>query len=233
MENNNRYSKYLAIIALVLSVIGVSLGFAAYTNTVTIKARADVAGSGSSEWHGAQPSSDPNTPTQGTVTPKKCDSSFTTCTNASSTVASTANVTAQGIEGIDVHFTEPDQYYVYTFYAVNSSPYTSFLNSIDGIDENGTFNVTCTPAAVGSSQAASAEVTTDVCPHIHIAVVPGVGTPDENEYIEDDNDINYHEVISNSSERIDVRISYDAGYPADGGIEVAFGDITLTYDSAD
>ena len=54
MENNNRYSKYLAIIALVLSVIGVSLGFAAYTNTVTIKARADVAGSGSSEWHGAQ-----------------------------------------------------------------------------------------------------------------------------------------------------------------------------------
>lgn len=228
MENNNRYSKYLAIIALVISVIGVSLGFAAYTNTVTIKARADVVG-GSAPWPGAEPSIDPSNPTTGTVTPKKCtDDTYETCTAAPAGEASSATVTANGIEGIDVHFTEPGQYYLYEFYAVNSSPYTSYLNSVSGIGTDPTFNKTCTPATVGSSQAASAGVTEAVCEHIHISVMPG-----SDEFIEDDTNISGHTVAANSNEKIQVRVFYDTGYPSDGGIEVQFGDITLTYNSAE
>jgi len=41
MQNNNRYSKYVALVALLIAIVGVSLGFAAYSNTVTIKAAAD------------------------------------------------------------------------------------------------------------------------------------------------------------------------------------------------
>ena len=229
MENNNRYSKYLAIIALVISVIGVSLGFAAYTNTVTIKAKADVVGPTDYDWPGAEPSVDPSNPTPGSVTPKKCtDETYTSCTTAPGTEADPATVTANGIQGIDVHFTEPGQYYLYEFYAVNSSPYTSYLNSVSGIGTDPTYNKTCTPAAVGSVAAASAGVTASVCEHVHISVMPG-----SDEYIEDDTNITGHTVAANSNEKIQVRVFYDEGYPSDGGIEVQFGDITLTYDSAE
>lgn len=222
MENNNRYSKYLAIIALVISVIGVSLGFAAYTNTVTIKARADVVRSGVDDWHGAEI-------TPGPVTPKKCtDETYESCTTAPTGEADNATTTENGIQGIDVHFTEPGQYYLYEFNVNNNSPYASYLNSVSGIGTDPTFNKTCTPAAVGSVEAASAGVTATVCEHIHISVMPG-----SDEYIEDDTNINDHVVAANSNEKVQVRVFYDAGYPSDGGIEVQFGDITLTYNSAD
>ena len=67
MQNNNRYSKYVALAALLISVIGVSLGFAAYSNTVQIKAKAEV------RYDTVQKpgvlSTDPDDPTEGPVTP--------------------------------------------------------------------------------------------------------------------------------------------------------------------
>ena len=41
MQNNDRYSKYIAIIALLISIVGVSLGFAAFSDVVQINAAAD------------------------------------------------------------------------------------------------------------------------------------------------------------------------------------------------
>ena len=41
MENNDKFVRYIAIIALLIAIVGVSVGFAALTNTVNIKATAD------------------------------------------------------------------------------------------------------------------------------------------------------------------------------------------------
>ena len=59
MRSND--SKYITIIALVLAVVGISIGFAAYSNTVQIKAQADVRPSGSN-FEGGILSTDPDDP---------------------------------------------------------------------------------------------------------------------------------------------------------------------------
>ena len=223
MENNNRYSKYIAVIALLISVVGVSLGFAAYSNTVQIKAAADYRGTPGTT-KPTEPSTDPDTPTTGPVTPTPDPD------NVPGGSADPATVTENGIENIMVHFTAPGQKFNYTFYGVNTTEFTSYLNKVVFGPK------TCAPDASNGNAAQAVYVngtdgTSGACADIHLAVTAG-GT----EYIESDSDqeINGHTVAAGGNETIVVTVEYaDGGAVADGDFTVNFGTTELQYSTVD
>lgn len=202
--DNNGYTKYLAVIALLISVVGVSLGFAAYSNTLTIRAQADY--TPPQDQHAAELSTDPNTQTDGTVTP-----------TTDGATADPATLDENGIQNISVHFTAPDQRATYTFYGVNSTAFVSYLKSV-------TFgSKTCTPGT-----GTTASYVTAACGDIVMNISAG-----SDDYTETTNNITNHSLASGSSETITVTIEYiDGGAVADGPFDVDFGTSSLYYSTA-
>jgi len=211
MQNNNRYSKYVALAALLISVIGVSLGFAAYSNTVQIKARAEV------RYDVPQKpgilSTDPDDPTEGDVTP----------TTTGGATAEDADLTENGIENILVHFTAPGQTATYSFYGMNASEFTSYLNDV-------TFGTkTCTAAANQDGSTTTASYIAAACNDIVMYI-----SASSDDFTDTDHDVNGHSLASGSSEPIAVTIEYiGGGAVADGNFDVNFGTSTLTYGTVD
>ena len=208
MENNNRYSKYAAVIALLISVIGVSLGFAAYSNTVQIQAAADVR---LPSVKVGELSVDPDEQQDGTVTP----------TTTGGATAEAADLTDEGIENIRVHFTAPGQSATYSFYGVNTSAFVAYLNSV-------VFGTkACSPSTTGNP--ATASYVTDACNDIVMTISAG-----SDSWTETENNIDSHSVSSESNEPIAVTIEYlDGGNTADGDFDVDFGTSTITYGTVD
>jgi len=213
MENNNRYSKYLAIIALLISVVGVSLGFAAFSNTVQIKATADVTPD-QTQYEGGILSTDPSDPEDGTVTP----------TTTGGATADPATLTKDGIENIHVTFTEPGQSATYSFYGYNNSAFVSYLNDVTF----GSKSCAAKPNANGSTttDAYVQEACDDIVMYISVG-------PDDS-FTETDHAVTGHTLASETSEPITVTIEYiDGGDTADGNFEVNFGTSTITYGTTD
>lgn len=207
MENNNRYSKYIAIIALLISVVGVSLGFAAFSNTVQIQAQADVRPD-SSAYRGGVLSTDPNDVEEGTVTP----------TTSGGATAEAADLTETGIENIMVHFTAPNQSATYSFYGINKSEFLAYLNEVNFGSKS------CTPGT-----GTTASYVTEACNDIVMTIAIG-----SDSWTETDNDINGHTIDSQANEPITVTIEYlEGGATADGDFDVDFGTSTIKYGTVD
>ena len=206
MENNNGYSKYIAIIALLISVVGVSLGFAAFTNTVQIKARADY--TAPNDTPVGELSTSPSSQTDGPITP----------TTEGGATAENANLDEDSIENISVHFTAPGQKATYSFYGVNTSAFTSYLNEV-------TFGTkACTPGT-----GTTASYVEDACNDIIMTITAG-----SDEFTATDTDVNGHSLASGGNEPIVVEIEYiDGGNVADGDFTVDFGTSTLKYGTVD
>jgi len=209
MENNNRYSKYAAVIALLISVVGVSLGFAAYSNTVQIQAAADVRYD--TPVKVGELSVDPDEQVDGPVTP----------TTTGGATAEAADLTEEGIENIRVHFTAPGQSATYSFYGVNTSAFVAYLNSV-------VFGTkACSPATSGNP--ATASYVTEACNDIIMTIAVG-----SDSYTDTETDIASHAVASETNEPIAVTIEYlDGGQTADGDFDVDFGTSTITYGTVD
>ena len=134
MGENKNY-KLVSILALIIGIVGVSLGYAAFTSTLTITPAAEVRPDGSkfnvdfSSSSSSVQTSDvaavlnPNNVTGFTAT----DAQFN---NASDPTATNLKAT----------FTEPGQTATYTFYAYNAGEFVAYLNSIVFSG-----NKTCTP----------------------------------------------------------------------------------------
>ena len=206
MENNNKYVKYLAIFALLLSVAGVTVGFAAFSNTVEIKATADFTPDGSA-YRGGVLSVDPDEQTDGTVVP-----------TTEGATAESANLTERGIQNIVVHFTEAGQSATYNFYGVNASEFVAYLNSV-------VFGTkTCTPGT-----GTTTSYVADACEFINLTIKIG-----NDEFTETNNAINGHELNSTGHETITVTVDYIAGAPsADGPFTVDFGTSVISYGTVD
>lgn len=212
MQNNNRYSKYVALVALLISVVGVSLGFAAYSNTVQIKAQADVRPSGSN-FEGGILSTDPDDPEEGPVTP----------TTTGGATAEVANLTENGIENIKVHFTAPGQTATYSFYGYNNSEFVTYLNDV-------TFgSKSCTAAANADGSTTTASYIAAACNDIIMYI-----SASSDDFTDTDHNVSNHTLASGASEPIAVTIEYIAGgAEADGNFDVNFGTSTLTYGTVD
>ena len=117
-----RSSKVIAIVALLVGVVGLSLGFAAFSNSLTISSSAKVEPTGETfDVDFSSSSSETLTDAvQGVSTPS-------TVVATDATINNTGNPT---ISGLGATFTEPGQSVTYTFYARNTGEYKAYLNSI-------------------------------------------------------------------------------------------------------
>ena len=216
----NRSSKIIAVLALVVGVAGLSLGFAAFSNTLTIQSSAEVKPDDS-----------------------KFNVDFSTSTTAVETdpVVATLNKTAEGftatngtidnstdpvISNLKATFTEPGQTATYSFYAYNAGEYDAFLKSItfENVAGESAAKV-CTPAT-----GTTAALVASACEGISVSVKVGTESVTTGSIAS----ITNHSLLKAAAEPVVVTISYDSDAAiADGDFSVAFGDIKLSYASVD
>ncbi len=210
---HNRQVKIISVIALVMAVVGLSLGFAAFSNVLIINANATVK------------------PEEGKFnvdlySTSSLENEDLSVTGVSSTpgVGGTALIdeSRRIITGIHAEFTEPGQSVTYEFYAHNVGEYTAYLrsiifNNVDGYDS--------TKVCVPTSGYSTVESVDSACKGITVAVTA----------TEVYTDITYtgiidHSVPKGGNEKIAVTISYASNSDtATGPFEVLFGDIFLEY----
>lgn len=214
--DRDRSTKVIAIVALCVAVFGLSVGFAAFSNDLTIKSEATVKPNASD--FDVNFSSSDTSETDGTVT-------ATSTAGVTVQDATISNATAPTISGIKVGFTEPGQSAKYSFFAHNAGKYKAFLNNVtfkNVTDANA--NIVCVAA-----EGTNANMVASACQGISIKVKVGTTT-----FVEPTPTITSHELPIDQYEPVEVTIEYKTGAArADGDFQVNIGDIVLTYGSVD
>lgn len=217
-----RSTKIIAIAALLIGVIGISLGFAAFSNTLTITSSAEVTPDASAfnVDFSATSSGDVSTaPVVATLNP-------TGVTGFTATDGVIDNSSDPKITGLHATFTEPGQTATYTFSAKNIGEYEAFLKSITFANVTGESSTkVCTPGTGTTAALVSA-----ACEDITLSIKVG----NESATTGSVASITNHSLAIDANDPIVVTITYAAnGHRADGDFTVAFGDITITYSSVD
>ena len=202
MEKNDKATKYLTLLALIIAVFAISFGFAAYTRAINISAISDVTVK-NPVYNGGVLSVDSDKVTTGRVKPEV----------SGNIKAEEAILTKDTISNISAHFTKPGQKANYKFYGYNDSETKSYLNSV----------------VFGSKvcKVSDGEMTEKVkkaCDSIRMTIKVGSQT-----FTSTTVDMSNHEIDSKDSEVIDVKIEYlSSGIEADKNFKVDFGTSVLT-----
>ena len=214
----NRNAQVIAIVALVVAVLGLSIGFASFSNVLNIQASANVKPDSSTL--NVDFSSSIDSVTVAEITPTATPNSIVT-TNA--TIDNSADPT---ISNLNATFTEPGQSVVYKFYAYNAGELNAYLKSIVYANvAGGNATKVCT-AKEGTTDA----LVQKACENILVKVKVG----NELETATGKASITGHSLAKKTGEMITVTLEYAAGAErTDGDFSVAFGNITLNYSSAD
>lgn len=214
----NRNAQVIAIVALVVAVLGLSIGFASFSNVLNIQASANVKPDSSTL--NVDFSSSIDSVTVAEITPTATPNSIVT-TNA--TIDNSADPT---ISNLIATFTEPGQSVVYKFYAYNAGELNAYLKSIVYANvAGGNATKVCT-AKEGTTDA----LVQKACENILVKVKVG----NELETATGKASITGHSLAKKTGEMITVTLEYAAGAErTDGDFSVAFGNITLNYSSAD
>lgn len=212
MERQRKY-KFIVMITLMFVVVGMTLGFAAFSATLNISSSAS-------------------------VTPSSSDFNVEFLENVVSTyvvthpggfrgiepiVSGGANgsiieVSGTSISGLKANFTAPGQTVAYDFYVANTGNYDAYLRSV----EFG--NVSCIPGTDATSG-----MVEDACGSISIKL-----EIDEDLYTETNTLITNKILYKDSYLPVRVTLSYDIGVArADGAFDVEFGNIELEYSTVD
>ena len=210
----DRSAKIIAIVALCVAVAGLSIGFAAFSNDLTIKSNASVSPNASD--FDVNFSTSNTSELDGTVNGTGTNSA----TGEGATIDNSGSPT---ITGLKANFTEPGQKVTYSFYAHNAGKYDAYLNNVTYANVSGkTATKVCT-AGVGTD----ATMVEAACNGISVSVKVGNET-----FTGSNGSISNHLLALNAYEDVVVTIEYASGATrADGDFEVSFGDIILTYDS--
>ncbi len=214
----NRNAQVIAIVALVVAVLGLSVGFASFSNVLNIQASANVKPDSSTL--NVDFSSSIDSVTVAEITPTATPSSIVT-TNA--TIDNSADPT---ISNLSATFTEPGQSVVYKFYAYNAGELNAYLKSIVYANAAGSNATKVCTAKEGTTDA----LVQKACENILVKVKVG----NELETATGKASITGHSLAKKTGEMITVTLEYAAGAErTDGDFSVAFGNITLNYSSAD
>lgn len=206
--------KIIALVALVLGVVGVTLGYAAFSSTLKISSSAEVKPDPTTFNVDFSSSSSQVETNDIAATLNK------TVTGFSATDATINNTSNPVVSNLKATFTEPGQTATYSFYAYNAGEYIAYLNSI--VFEG---TKTCT-AKEGTSQS----LVDSACNGISLSVKVG----NESSTITSIATIASHTLGIGASEEVVVTITYaDGSALADGDFDVSLPDIVLTYDSVD
>lgn len=223
----DRTAKTVAICALLLAVVGVSLGFAAFSESLTIKSSATVTPSDNMYIYFASS----NQKTDGgeivasdvSASPAQFDGDVEHKAVIDNSVSKSPKIT-----GLRADFTSPGQSVRYSFYAYNAWEYDAYLKTIN-IDAT----KTCTAKegtlsaneSIKDSQEAKIEA---ACAGISLSVKVG----NDEAVTATTGNIDNHILAEDGFEPVVVTISYAEGSSvADTDFNVAFGDITLNYSS--
>ena len=210
----NKTFKIISIVALLLGVVGVTLGYAAFSSTLKIESSAEVAPNESS--FNVDFSSSNSSVVENDITPTLSAN----VTGFSATNAEIDNSTDPVISNLHATFTEPGQSATYTFYAYNAGEYLAYLNSIVFSG-----NKTCT-ARTNTNQALVDTACTGISLSIQVTGINATTTSLAS--------ISDHALAVGAADTITVVIEYAAGSGrADGDFDVTFPDITLTYNPID
>lgn len=216
-----RGSKIIAIIALCVGIVGLSLGFAAFSSNLKISSSATVSPAATNFNVDFSSSSTAIEAGQITATPTG---------GATADKATISNTSIDSsISGLKAKFTEPGQTVTYSFYAFNESPYAAYLKTVTFNNATGSDkNKKCTAGA-----GASASYVDSACEGISIKVEVGADA-NKTEYITSKSGITEKNMIAkNASVPVVVTITYAEGSAeADGDFTVEFGDIAFAYSSA-
>ena len=212
-----RTGQFVALMALVVGVIGVSVGFSAFSNALKIQSSATVTPDEStlnvdfSSLENSVDTSDIKPAVTGTIT---------------ATDAKINNTSDPVISNLSATFTEPGQKATYSFYAYNAGELTAYLKSIVYGNAQGETSTKVCKAKEGTTDA----LVQKACEGISLKVK--VGT--EAETTSGIGSITNHSLLKGAGEAITVTLEYAAGAErADGDFTVSFGDVTLNYSSAD
>lgn len=214
----NRGIQITAIAALVIGIVGLSIGFAAFSNVLNIQTSANV-----------KPDSSTLNVDFSTAEDKMEIAEIIPTATPSSLVTTNGVIDNSGdptISKLSATFTEPGQSVVYKFYAYNAGELNAYLKSIvfSNVTDQNTTKV-CT-AGQGTTDA----LVQKACDKISVKIKVG----NELETTTGKASITGHALSKGIGELVTVTLEYEAGADrADGDFTVAFGNITLNYSSAD
>ena len=212
-------SKIIALVALIVAVVGLGIGFAAFSSQIVIEGR--VAVSPSADTFNVDFSSSSTSLVSGNVTPT------TSSDDVEATVAKIDNAAQDSIiSNLSETFTEPGQSVTYTFYAYNAGKYTAYLKNISFLTVQGeTTSKICTPITGTTSSAVES-----ACDGITLSISVGSKTITNLT----DATITSHSLAQSKSEPVVVTIAFSGSTTyEDGDFYVEFGDITLSYSTVD
>ena len=212
--SGSRKGEILAIVALLLGAIGVTLGYAAFSNSLNVSYSAVVTPDA------ALFNVDFSTKNDGLMTGPVTPKYNRAAKNFTATTGQIDNTGDPTVSNLHVRFTEPDEEVTYTFYAYNAGRYAAYLNSLifSGTKE-------CTPATGTDPTMVAA-----ACNGISFSVKVG----DEAASNTSIASIEHHELGINNSDMVVVTITYaDGSAIADGDFDVTLPSVVLTYDSVD
>lgn len=214
----DRKVKVIVLTTLVLVMIGISIGFAAFSNTLTISSDADVTPESSA--FNVDFSSASGSVVTDEIVP------VTTPTGLTASNAIINNSGDPSISNLSVTFVQPGQKVVYAFYSRNAGEYDSYLNEIKYGNVVGKSSPRVCTAGTGTTDS----LVQAACDDIVVKVKVG----SEAETDKTVTGISNHKLEKNSSEVITITLEYlSNGDRADGDFSVDFGDITLSYSSID
>lgn len=215
MRRKNRNSQIITIIVLLVCVLGISVGFAAFSNVLTVKPGATI------------------TPDESTFSVDFSSSSTSLITNPVAPIltpdtlnANSAVIDNSGdptITGFKVDFTQPGQTAVYKFYAFNNGEYTAHLTNINFLNVESEDSHKVCKTIYGTLET---EVTA-ACDDITMTVqVGGLTVTDTT------TGITGRSIAKGASHEIIITIEYKSGStPTTGDFSTRFGSIELEYTS--
>lgn len=235
MEKSRNF-KIIAVIALIVAIFGLSVGFAAFSTALNISTSQSAVRPDETTFNVSFSSSGTSFLEEDVVGQVSDNASMT------STAAKIDNSNYKNpvINNLSAKFTEPGQSVTYTFYAYNGGSYDAYLKSISFLNVDGkNQNKVCAPiitddGAGNLSSSATDSLVQTACEDIKLKVdVIGEKSESASGTIPT---ITSHKLGRNGYEKIVVTMKYEGDEPstrADGDFTVDFGSIVLNYGSVD
>lgn len=216
---NNR--KEIVLVALLVAIAGMSLGFAAFSSTLSISSSASVTPN-SNDFKVVFSTS----PTMYELNMTQYDIEGTSSGGATFDFNS-AFVDNNLVSELNANFSAPNQNVIYTFYAHNAGKYDAYLRGISFTTlDNGTYKK-CSATTTDDTKATDSLVQA-ACEGIDVTISIG-GT----QYDLGSN-ISGHKLSKGGVEEVQVKIEYKSGSAlADGPFEVEISDFKLDYGTVD
>lgn len=232
----NRQSKVVAILALCVSIVGLTLGFAAFSNTLTISSSATVSPDetdfninvyGITDFKGTTITGTDSLPSVEWFTSETTSVANKYSSSDLDLTASDSKITDNGksitISDINVGLTEPGQSVSYYYMIKNEGEYDVYMDLDKYEFEDMTINSIAIEGTCTAGEETSETLVNEACPYVTI----------RNTLDRFDSSNNYYIQMKKGEHLILQRtISYDsAGKRADGDFSVAFQDLTLEFTS--